>query len=158
MQVEDSPLPRIQEDIARLNKRLHELSIQNYKQVVDARESLARSASVSNNLDTTLEQTTSEALPELRANLSAFQDFGKRLVAEHKRTMATIDLHAQLVDLLQIPQLMDTCARSGSVEEALELCAFARTLKIRHEAIAESLEKPLREFLILNNSFVYCFD
>lgn len=57
----------------------------------------------------------------------------------HRRTVSTIDMHSQLVDLLQIPQLMDTCARGGAIDEALELCSLARTLRTRHEAIAESI-------------------
>lgn len=141
---EESPLPRLLEEIASLNTKLHELSVQNYRQVVDARQSLSRCATAGAELEVKVEYATSESIPNLRERLTLFQDVGRNLVNEHKRTLSTIDLHSSLVDLLQIPQLMDTCARGGAIEEALELCSFARTLRTRHDAIAESMAKGKR--------------
>ncbi|KAH9251956.1 hypothetical protein BASA81_010160 [Batrachochytrium salamandrivorans] len=43
---------------------------------------------------------------------------GRKLCQQHKKTSLLIDLNSSLVDLLSIPSLMDTCARSGAVEEA----------------------------------------
>lgn len=44
----------------------------------------------------------------------------------NKKTIAS---HPQLLELLEIPQLMDTCVRNACYEEALELETFTRKLK-----------------------------
>lgn len=139
MNHEDSPLPRLLEEISTLNTKLHELSVRHYRQVVDARQSLSRCALAGAELESKVEYATTESLPNLRERLTFFQEHGRKLISEHKKTLSTIDLHSQLVDLLQIPQLMDTCARNGAIDEALDLCSFARTLRTRHDAIAESV-------------------
>lgn len=38
----------------------------------------------------------------------------------------------QLVELLEVPQLMDACVRSDLMEEALSIATFASTLERRH--------------------------
>ena len=38
----------------------------------------------------------------------------------------------QLIELLEIPQLVDACARNGFHEEALELANFVNGLESRH--------------------------
>lgn len=42
------------------------------------------------------------------------------------------DSHLQLVELLEVPQLMDACVRSDLLEEALSIATFASTLERRH--------------------------
>ena len=121
-----------------LTTQLHDLSVRHYRQVVDARESLQRASAAGARLETECDALAGEELPALRGALAAFMERGRALAEAHKRTSLTVDLHSQLVDLLGMPQLMDTCARGGAVDEALELCAFARTLRARHHAIAES--------------------
>ena len=38
----------------------------------------------------------------------------------------------KLVELLEVPQLMDACVRNGLYEEACDIVAFANTLERRH--------------------------
>lgn len=40
----------------------------------------------------------------------------------------------QLVELLEVPQLMDACVRSDLWEEALSIATFASTLERRHRS------------------------
>ncbi|CAN0570767.1 unnamed protein product, partial [Ectocarpus sp. 12 AP-2014] len=40
----------------------------------------------------------------------------------------------QLVELLEVPQLMDACVRSDLIEEALSIATFASTLERRHRS------------------------
>ncbi|CAM9147071.1 unnamed protein product, partial [Ectocarpus fasciculatus] len=49
-----------------------------------------------------------------------------------KRNRKTLQRHLQLVELLEVPQLVDACARNGFHDEALELASFVNSLERKH--------------------------
>ena len=49
------------------------------------------------------------------------------------RAYALLCVYRQLLDLLEIPHLMDTCVRNGLYEEALDLSDYVTTLVKRHD-------------------------
>lgn len=51
----------------------------------------------------------------------------------HKRlNLLTLSKSTELLELLELPQLMETCLRSNQYNEALELSQYARHLGVKH--------------------------
>jgi len=91
---------------------------------------------ISRNTDGLLEE-----LPRLRKDISDFRTVGARISEAHRRNKQTLGHHTQLLELLEIPQLMDTCVRNGLYTEALELRSFASTLLMHHQAIQSGMQR-----------------
>ena len=54
------------------------------------------------------------------------------LSEQHRIRRRTLLQHGSLLELLELPTLMDACVRSALYEEALQIAAFANTLQRRH--------------------------
>lgn len=79
------------------------------------------------------------ALDALAADLPELQDAAQRFrtaaAAVDERRAANRQLsssHGALVELLEVPQLMETCIRNASYDEALDLRAFVNKLAVVH--------------------------
>ena len=46
--------------------------------------------------------------------------------------LACAGQHGALLELLEVPQLLDACARGGAIEEALDLRAFVARAALLH--------------------------
>jgi hypothetical protein len=82
-------------------------------------------------------------VPNLHTASSQVVQHARDVEALRKDTHTTAKMHSQLLQLLEVPQLMDTAVRNEYYEEALELGAFASRMRTRFTDIA--LIERLRE-------------
>eukprot|EP01105_Mastigella_eilhardi_P005385 TRINITY_DN17119_c0_g1_i1.p1 TRINITY_DN17119_c0_g1~~TRINITY_DN17119_c0_g1_i1.p1 ORF type:complete len:541 (-),score=172.49 TRINITY_DN17119_c0_g1_i1:54-1676(-) len=74
----------------------------------------------------------SNSLPLLAGGLNTFVECGGTFLSRSKEKGKVLSNLQTLLELLEIPQLMDTCIRSQAFAEALQLDAFARAQYARH--------------------------
>ncbi|KAG8721048.1 hypothetical protein FRC08_016168 [Ceratobasidium sp. 394] len=83
-------------------------------------------SSLDNSLGTML-----TALPDLESQCRIFAASTREIQQSRSRASLVLEQHDKLLDVLTIPQLIDTCARNGHYAEALDLAAHASNLATR---------------------------
>jgi len=122
---------RLRNEAASVSQAVGRLALQNYR-VFIANHDCVRALR-------TQSKTFNEATSSLRSELSAFvhdtasfRTEAEKIIAAHKRNRMTLEQHMTILDLLELPQIMDACVRNGLTEGALDIANFANTLERRH--------------------------
>lgn len=76
------------------------------------------------------EQLTA-GLTTLKEKCLEFTQTAQSLSAARRLTSLALSRHTQLLEILELPQLMDTCVRNSYWEEALELASYVARLERR---------------------------
>lgn len=122
-----------------LGDRVQQFALEHYAVHVEthhvARETARDAAKVSASVD-----GVRRGLPKLQAALDSAAKRATGLREEHVRLRRTLQYHTQLLELLEVPQLTETCVRNGLYDSALELVEFASALVRRHR-LAEWLQR-----------------
>ena len=134
----------LQNEVLRLEQEINELSVKHYKVHIDNSRCVAEVTKCTKTIAQS-SQHISDAVPRLQEEIARFRTVGAEISEAHQRNRQTLNHHSELIELLEIPQLMDTCVRNSLYSEALELRTFANTLLLRHRAIAAGLQKVKRE-------------
>ena len=71
----------------------------------------------------------SSNLTQLKEKCLEFSQTAQSLNATRVLTSLALSRHTQLLEILELPQLMDTCVRNGYWEEALELASYVSRLE-----------------------------
>lgn len=67
--------------------------------------------------------------------LRGFMKEAEEIGASRRMNSLTLNRHTEILEILEIPQLMDTCVRNGYYEEALELAAYVKRLEKKHTSL-----------------------
>ncbi|KAG9011326.1 hypothetical protein FRB93_003128 [Tulasnella sp. JGI-2019a] len=69
-----------------------------------------------------------DAVPNLESQCASFAQETRALRSERRKVTTVLEHHEKLLDILQIPQLIDTCVKNGYYQEALDLAAHTKSL------------------------------
>ncbi|XP_062405068.1 conserved oligomeric Golgi complex subunit 8 [Sardina pilchardus] len=125
---------RLSEERAQILQLTRELAFSNYKTFIrgaDCTEEIYRDfgrveSSVSKLLD---------KLPSFGERCRGFMKEAEEIGSSRRMNSLTLNRHTEILEILEIPQLMDTCVRNGYYEEALELAAYVKRLEKKHSSI-----------------------
>jgi len=76
-----------------------------------------------------------ESIPSLETETRNFATSTKVIQAQRRKAALVLEQYDKLLDILQIPQLIDTCVRNGYYSEAMDLSSHASSLLARFPAI-----------------------
>ncbi|XP_044062682.1 conserved oligomeric Golgi complex subunit 8 isoform X1 [Siniperca chuatsi] len=125
---------RLAEERAQILQQTRELAFSNYQTFIrtaDCTEHIYRDfgrveGSVSRLLD---------KLPSFEERCRGFMKEAEEIGASRRMNSLTLNRHTEILEILEIPQLMDTCVRNGYYEEALELAAYVKRLEKKHSSL-----------------------
>ncbi|RVE74972.1 hypothetical protein OJAV_G00027160 [Oryzias javanicus] len=125
---------RLAEERAQILEQTRELAFSNYQTFIrtaDCTELIYRDfgrveARVSSLLD---------KLPRFGERCRSFVKEAEEIAASRRMNSLTLNRHTEILEVLEIPQLMDTCVRNGYYEEALELAAYVKRLDRKHASL-----------------------
>ncbi|PKA57298.1 hypothetical protein AXF42_Ash002602 [Apostasia shenzhenica] len=121
-------------DAERIRRQMQEVAVVNYRAFTGASDALSFIREQLDGFDKHLDSLTSE-IPKLTSGCTEFIESAHQILEERKLTKTLLANHSTLLDLLEIPQLMDTCIRNGNYDEALDLEAFVCKLSKVHSEI-----------------------
>ncbi|CDH54188.1 conserved oligomeric golgi complex subunit 8-like [Lichtheimia corymbifera JMRC:FSU:9682] len=85
------------------------------------------------------------SVPGLQEACQSFSDIAGEIVEERNKITRVIEQQSVLVDLLEIPQLMETCVWNGYYSEAMDLASHVRLLLVRYPLpIVQSIQRQVQ--------------
>mmetsp|Transcript_23886 Transcript_23886/g.28889 ORF Transcript_23886/g.28889 Transcript_23886/m.28889 type:complete len:566 (+) Transcript_23886:343-2040(+) len=121
-------------DVARINRQLQEVAVGEYRAFITASECIqsvhGEVEQISSHLHTLL-----DGLPALSSGCEEFSKGAEKITATRNLNRTMASCHSRLLELLEVPQLMDTCVRNGNYDEALDLEAFMGKLAVLHSEL-----------------------
>ncbi|OWK15580.1 COG8 [Cervus elaphus hippelaphus] len=115
---------RLAEERAQLLQQTRDLAFANYKTFIRGAECTERIHRLFGDVE--------ESLGRLLDRLPSFQ---QSCSSNRRMNTLTLNRHTEILEILEIPQLMDTCVRNSYYEEALELAAYVRRLERKYSSI-----------------------
>ncbi|XP_073440274.1 conserved oligomeric Golgi complex subunit 8 isoform X3 [Dendrobates tinctorius] len=125
---------RLAEERAQILQQTRDLAFTHYKTFIrtaECTELIYRDFSqVEDNVSRLLSK-----LPGLQESCRGFVKQAEEISSSRRMNTLTLNRHTEILEILEIPQLMDTCVRNGYYEEALELAAYVKRLEKKFSSI-----------------------
>ncbi|KAL3687047.1 hypothetical protein R1sor_013356 [Riccia sorocarpa] len=121
-------------DAERIRRQMQEVAVGHYRGFISAADAVQSISQEISAVDEHLENLISE-IPLLSKGCADFIEEAEKLLDSHKLNRTLLANHSTLMELLGIPQLMDTCVRNGNYDEALDLEAFVTKLATMHSRL-----------------------
>ncbi|KAJ0093677.1 hypothetical protein Patl1_26360 [Pistacia atlantica] len=118
-------------DAERIQRQMQEVAVGNYRAFIAAADALLAIQEEVSSVDRHLESLITE-IPKLTSGCTEFIESAEQILEKRKMNQTLLANHSTLLDLLEIPQLMDTCVRNGNYDEALDLEAYVCKLSTMH--------------------------
>ena len=124
----------LQDKQTEIQRSIEQLAVSNYRTFVDTAEAVHGAHQSVVELEAGLGLLETE-LPRFSTKCSEFVQRSASIRQQQHLNRLMIDNQVALLELLEIPQLMDTCVRSALFDEALDLYHYATALVRRHPHI-----------------------
>uniref|UniRef100_A0A1B6M794 Conserved oligomeric Golgi complex subunit 8 n=1 Tax=Graphocephala atropunctata TaxID=36148 RepID=A0A1B6M794_9HEMI len=122
---------RLSEEKAAVLSQTQELAFSNYKTFIRTAECSREIFQQFNRAEGSLDSLVGR-VPELTARCEEFARASSEIKIARRLNTLTLTRNTQLLQVLEMPQLMETCIREGHYEEALQLAAYVRRLAGKH--------------------------
>ncbi|XP_038698238.1 conserved oligomeric Golgi complex subunit 8-like [Tripterygium wilfordii] len=139
-------------DAERIQRQMQEVAVKDYHAFIAAADALLAIREEVSSIDEHLESMITE-IPRLTVGCTEFVESAEQILEMRKMNQTLLANHSTLLDLLEIPQLMDTCVRNGNYDEALDLEAFVCKLSTMHpklpviQALAAEVKQTTQSLL-----------
>ncbi|XP_054390024.1 conserved oligomeric Golgi complex subunit 8 isoform X4 [Pongo abelii] len=125
---------RLAEERAQLLQQTRDLAFANYKTFIRGAECTERIHRLFGDVEASLGRLL-DRLPGFQQSCRNFVKEAEEISSNRRMNSLTLNRHTEILEILEIPQLMDTCVRNSYYEEALELAAYVRRLERKYSSI-----------------------
>ncbi|KAM7011028.1 conserved oligomeric Golgi complex subunit 8 [Passerculus sandwichensis] len=125
---------RLAAERERVGAETRRLAFEHYRAFIRSAECTGRAGRGFGGIESRLGSLL-ERLPALQEACRTFMRDAEAIACSRRMNSLTLNRHTEILEILEIPQLMDTCVRNGYYEEALELTAYVRRLERKHSSI-----------------------
>ncbi|KAI6652889.1 Conserved oligomeric Golgi complex subunit 8-like [Oopsacas minuta] len=151
-QMQEEP-ERLRQDRAQLDADTQNLAYQNYRTFIltadCSSDILTQFDGVNFHLDSIMDRSTT-----VKRLCSEFVQRSAEVDEKRQKNSLVLTKHSELLEVLEIPQVMETCVRNGYYEEALELSHHVQRLssRLNHIPIMQGIARDVSNTMELMQS------